>query len=108
MGIEDCSWNAVDLLNIVDGAQLVTVVDDVYLCVWYGGGTLEIYDVTDPQVRSEMQSLQFRAPRTLLSAHAAIDQYFIALRADKLKKGLTTALGGGIVETESDDPTEVN
>ena len=42
MKLEDCSWNAVDVLNVVDGAELVTIVRDIYLCVWYGGGTVEI------------------------------------------------------------------
>ena len=60
--LEDCSWNAVDVLNTVDGAELVTIVRDIYLCVWYGGGTVEIYDVTNPQMTSEMEPLRFTAP----------------------------------------------
>jgi hypothetical protein len=108
MKLEDCSWNAVDVLNTVDGAELVTIVRDIYLCVWYGGGTVEIYDVTDPKMISEMQPLRFSAPRTLFSAHEAIDEYFMELDADYVDSCLTTPLLGVIVETESDDPTEVN
>ena len=52
MGIEDCSWSAIDVLNIVDSAELVTIVRDIYLCVWYGGGTVEIYDLTDSTAKS--------------------------------------------------------
>ena len=108
MGTEDCSWNAVDVLNVVDGAELVTIVRDIYLCVWYGGGTVEIFDVTNSQMTSEMEPLRFTAPRTALSAHEAIDAYFEALDADKLKKGLTDGPIDAIVETESDEPLEVN
>tara|TARA_R110002020_G_scaffold128749_1_gene288536 strand:+ start:3230 stop:3556 length:327 start_codon:yes stop_codon:yes gene_type:complete len=108
MGTEDCSWNARDVLNVVDGAELVTIVRDIYLCVWYGAGTVEIYDVTDPKMMSEMKSLRFGAPRTLLLAHEAIDAYFSELEGDNLNEGLTTPLLRVIVDTESDEPTEVN
>ena len=108
MATKNCSWNAIDLLNLVDGAELVTIVRDTYLCVWYGGGTVEIFDITDPQVKSEMEPLRFTAPRTALSAHEAIDEYFIQLDADYVDSCLTTPLLGVIVETESDEPTEIN
>ena len=102
MGTEDCSWNAIDVLNVVDGAELVTIVRDIYLCVWYGGGTVEIFDVTNPQMTSEMEPLRFTAPQTLFSAHEAIDEYFIQLDADYVDSCLTTPLLGVIVEAQSD------
>ena len=102
---EDCSWNAIDVLNVVDGAELVTIVRDIYLCVWYGGGTVEIYDVTSPQMRSEMEPLRFTAPRTVFSAHEAIDEYFIQLDADYEDACLTTPLLGAIVEVQSSSTT---
>jgi len=108
MKLENCSWNAVDVLNVVDGAELVTIVRDIYLCVWYGGGTVEIYNVTDPKMTSEMEPLRYNAPRTLLSAHEAIDEYFIQLDADFEDSCLTTPLLGVIVNIESDETTEVN
>ena len=106
MKLENCSWNAVDVLNIVDGAELVTVVRDIYLCVWYGGGTVEIFDVTDPTMKSEMEPLRFTAPRTPLSAHEAIDEYFTQLDADYVDSCLTTPLLGVIVEGQSDNTTQ--
>ena len=102
MGTEDCRWNAIDVLNVVDGAELVTIVRDTYLCVWYGGGTVEIYDVTDSDMKSEMEPLRFTAPHTLFSAHEAIDEYFIQLDADYVDSCLTTPLLGVIVEAQSD------
>ena len=108
MDTEDCSWNAIDVLNVVDGAELVTVVHDIYLCVWYGGGTVEIFDVTKSEMTSEMEPLRFTAPRTALSAHEAIDEYFIQLDADYKDSCLTTPPGGAILDIESDEPTEVN
>ena len=106
MGIEDCSWSAIDVLNIVDSAELVTIVRDIYLCVWYGGGTVEIYDLTDATAKSEMQPLRFTAPRTLFSAHEAIDEFFIQLDADYEDMCLTTPLLGAIVEVQSDSTTQ--
>ena len=106
MKLENCSWNAVDVLNIVDGAELVTIVRDIYLCVWYGGGTVEIYDVTDPTMKSEMEPLRFSAPRTALSAHEAIDEFFILLDADYVDSCLTTPLLGVIVEAQSNSTTQ--
>ena len=108
MKLENCSWNAVDVLNIVDGAELVTIVREIYLCVWYGGGTVEIYDVTDPGMKSDMESLRFTAPRTTLSAHEAIDKYFTHLDADYEDSCLTTPLLGVIVEAQSDSTTGEN
>ena len=106
MSLENCSWNGVDVLNVVDGAELVTIVRDIYLCVWYGGSTVEIYDITDPQVKSEMEPLRFTAPRTVLSAHEAIDEFFIELDADFENSCLTTPLLGVIVEVQSDSTTQ--
>ena len=108
MGIEECSWSAIDILNVVDGAELVTIIRDIYLCVWYGGGTVEIFDITNGQMTSEMEPLRFGAPHIILSAHEAIDEYFIQLDADYEDSYLTTPLLDAIVETESDEPTEVN
>jgi hypothetical protein len=105
---EDCSWNAIDVLNVVDGAELVTIVRDIYLCVWYGGGTVEIYDITDPKMISEMEPLRYSAPRTLFSAHEAIDEYFIQLDADYVDSCLTTPLLGAIVEVQSNSATGEN
>ena len=108
MGTKDCNWNAVDVLNTVDGAELVTIVRDIYLCVWYGGGTVEIYDITNPKMTSEMTPIRYSAPRTLFSAHEAIDEYFIQLDADYVDSCLTTPLLGVIVEVQSDSITEEN
>ena len=59
-------------------------------------------------MKSDMEPLRFTAPRTLLSAHEAIDEYFIQLDADFEDSCETTPLLGVIVETESDEPTEIN
>jgi hypothetical protein len=108
MGIENCSWSAIDVLNTVDNAELVTIVRDIYLCVWYGGGTVEIYDITDPKMTSEMEPLRYSAPRTLFSAHEAIDEYFIQFDADYEDSCLTTPLLGVIVEAQSTTTQEDN
>jgi hypothetical protein len=100
MDTEDCSWNAIDVLNVVDGAELVTVVRDIYLCVWYGGRTIEIYDITDPAMKSEMESLLPHEPNQLLYVHDRIDNYFDLLDQENFAKDLTTEQIRAIVETE--------
>jgi hypothetical protein len=98
-GIEGCSWNAVDVLNIVDGAELVTIVRDVYLCVWHGGNVVEIHDVREGRIDPEIQALPMWAERTLLTVHDAIDDYFEGLDFDNENKDLTTAPVRVIVES---------
>ncbi len=98
-GIESCSWNAVDVLNVVDGAELVTVVRDVYLCVWHGGNVVEIHDIREGRIDPDHQVLPMWAERTLLTVHDAIDDYFIQFDADNEQNDLTTAPIRVIVES---------
>jgi len=98
-GIESCSWNAVDVLNIVDGAELVAVVRDVYLCVWHGGNVVEIHDIREGCIDPDHQVLPMWAERTLLTVHDAIDDYFIQFDADNEQNDLTTAPIRVIVES---------
>jgi len=107
MGIEETNYSAIDILNIVDGAELVTIVREIYLCVWHGGSVVDIYNLTEGGY-PDYQVLPMFAPRCLLTVHDAIDDYFDDLDFDNENEGLTTAPVDGIVYTESDDPTEVN
>ncbi len=66
---------------------------------------MEIFDVTKSEMTSEMEPLRFTAPRTALSAHEAIDEYFIQLDADYVDSCLTTPLLGAIVEVQSSSTT---
>ena len=108
MGIEETNYSAIDILNIVDGAELVIIARDVYLCVWHGGNVVEIHDIRDASIDPEIQALPMWAERTLLTVHDAIDDYFEGLDFDNENEGLTTDPIRVIVKTESDDPTEVN
>jgi len=107
MGIEETNYSAIDILNIVDGAELVTIVREIYLCVWHGGNVVDVYDLTDLN-EPDFQVLPMFAPRCMLTVHDAIDDYFEALDFDNENEGLTTAPSRAIVYTESDDPPEVN
>jgi len=98
-GIESCSWNAVDVLNVVDGAELVTIVRDVYLCVWHGGNVVEIHDVREGRIDPDHQVLPMWSDRTLLTVHDAIDDYFMQFDADNEQNDLTTAPVRVIVES---------
>ena len=107
MDTEDCKWNAIDVLNVVDGAELVIVVREKYLCVWHGGRFVEFYDLTLTEL-PDTYTISLSLPLTLLSVHDAIDDYFDALDFDIENKDLTTYVLGAIVNIESDDTTEVN
>jgi len=107
MGIEETNYSAVDIVNIVDGAELVTVVREVYLCVWHGGNVVNVYDLRTLK-QPDYQVLPMFSSRCLLTVHDAIDDYFLELDRDNEEECLTTAPVRVIVETESDEPTEVN
>jgi hypothetical protein len=108
MGIEETNYSAIDIVNVVDGAELVTLAREIYLCVWDGGSVVNIYDLTDASKEPDYQVLPMFAPRCLLTVHDAIDDYFDALDFDNENEGLTTDSIRVIVNTESDDPLEVN
>ena len=108
MGIEETNYSAIDILNIVDGAELVTIVRDIYLCVWQGGSVVDVYDLTDASKVPDYQVLPMFAPRCMLTVHDAIDDYFEGLDFDNENEDLTTAPSRAIVYIESSDPTEVN
>jgi len=108
MGIEETNYSAIDIINLVDGAELVTLVREIYLCVWDGGSVVNVHDLTDASKEPDYQVLPMFAPRCLLTVHDAIDDYFESLDFDNENEGLTTALRRAIVYTESDDITEVN
>ena len=107
MGIEETNYSAIDILNIVDGAELVTIVREIYLCVWHGGNVVDVYDLTTNS-EPDYEVLPMFAPRCMLTVHDAIDDYFEALDFDNENEDLTTTPARAIVYTESDDPTEVN
>ena len=97
--LENTTWSALDVLNVVDGAELVTVVRDVYMCIWHGGNVVEIHDIREGCIDPDHQVLPMWAARTLLTVHDAIDDYFIQFDADNEQNDLTTAPIRVIVES---------
>ena len=108
MSIEETNYSAIDIVNLVDGAELVTVVREIYLCVWRGGSVVDVYDLTDAGKQADYQVLPMFVSRSLLSAHDAIDDYFLELDLDNENQCLTTEPVRVIVDIESGDPPEVN
>jgi len=108
MGIPETNYSAREILEIVDGAEFVEILREIYLFVWDGGSVVNIHDLTDVNKEPDYQVLPMFAPRCLLTVHDAIDEYFAELDFDNENQCLTTVPLHVIVETESDDPTEVN
>jgi len=108
MSIPETNYSAREILEIVDGGEFVIILREKYLVVWDGGSVVNIHDLTDPAKLSDYQVLPMFATRCMLTVHDAIDDYFMELDRDKEDECLTTAPIRVIVETESNDPPEVN
>tara|TARA_Y100000310_G_scaffold136459_1_gene135325 strand:+ start:422 stop:748 length:327 start_codon:yes stop_codon:yes gene_type:complete len=108
MSIPETNYTAREILEIVDGGEFVIILRDTYLVVWDGGSVVNVHDLTDPKKETDYQVLPMFAPRCMLTVHDAIDDYFMELDQDKEEECLTTAPIRVIVETESNDPPEVN
>ena len=100
MPLEDITWNALDVLNVVEGAELVTIERDRYLCVWDGGWGIEIYDLLDSTMTRQVISLSMMGPNNRVYVHDAIDDYFDELDGWNEEKDLTTQVIGAIVDVE--------
>ena len=100
MGLEECSWSALEVLSVVNGAELVTIEREHYLCVWSGGWNLEVYDLRSPEVACELIPLSIRGPKNRVYVHDAIDDYFEDLDAWNKEKDLTTQVIDAIVDVE--------
>jgi hypothetical protein len=98
--LEEIAWNALDVLNAVDGAELVIVGRDRYLCVWDGRWTVKVYDLFDPSTIPEHIPLGILGPRGIGFVQNAIEDYFIELDSMNEENDLTTGAIGAIVETE--------
>jgi len=98
--LENITWNALDVLNVVEGAELVTIERDRYLCVWDGGWGVEIYDLLDSTMTREVIPITIRGPKSRVYVHDAIDDYFEELDGWNEEKDLTTQVIDGIVDVE--------
>jgi len=98
--LEDTTWSALDVLNVVEGAELVTIERDRYLCVWDGGWSIECYDLLDPTMTRELIPLSMLGPNQRVYVHDAIEDYFAERDAWNEEKDLTTQVIGAIVDVE--------
>ncbi len=108
MGIKECSWNATDLLSLIDGAELITIERDIYLCIWLGAAEVEIYDITRPITIPKIARLPWNIKPSLQLALQAIEEYFIQKDIDFEDSCLTTPIMGIMMNTQPNDDTEVN
>ena len=98
--LENITWSALDVLNVVEGAELVTIERDRYLCVWDGGWGIEIYDLLDSTMTREVIPITIRGPKSRVYVHDAIDDYFEELDGWNEEKDLTTQVIDAIVDVE--------
>tara|TARA_Y100001970_G_C14228989_1_gene857441 strand:- start:1430 stop:1729 length:300 start_codon:yes stop_codon:yes gene_type:complete len=98
--LEEIAWNALDVLNAVDGAELVIVGRDRYLCVWDGRWTVMVYDLFNPSTMPEHIPLGILGPRGIGFVQNAIEDYFIEMDSMNEENDLTSTAIGAIVETE--------
>ena len=100
MPLENITWNALDVLKVVDGAELVSMERARYLCVWDGGWAIEVYDLRDSRRTPEIIPITIRGPKNRVYVHDAIDDYFDELDVWNEQKDLTTQVIGAIVDVE--------
>ena len=100
MPLEDITWNALDVLNVVEGAELVSIERDRYLCVWDGGWAIEVYDLRDSTMTRQVIPITIRGPKNRVYVHDAIDDYFEELDGWNEEKDLTTQVIDAIVDVE--------
>tara|TARA_B100000427_G_C15443084_1_gene566076 strand:+ start:253 stop:552 length:300 start_codon:yes stop_codon:yes gene_type:complete len=98
--LEHVTWNALDVLNVVEGAELVSIERDRYLCVWDGGWAIEVYDLRDSTMTRQVIPITIRGPKNRVYVHDAIDDYFEELDGWNEEKDLTTQVIGAIVDVE--------
>ena len=98
--LENITWNALDVLNVVEGAELVTIERDRYLCVWDGQWTIEVYDLLDSALAHEVIPITIRGPKSRVYVHDAIDDYFEEPIPWNEEKDLTTQVIDVIVDIE--------
>lgn len=98
--LEHVTWNALDVLNVVEGAELVSIERDRYLCVWDGGWAIEVYDLLDSTMTRQVIPITIRGPKNRVYVHDAIDDYFEELDGWNEEKDLTTQVIGAIVDVE--------
>ena len=100
MALENIRWNVLDVLKVVDGAELIMIERDRYLCVWDGGWAIEVYDLLDSTNTPEIIPITIRGPQNRVYVHDAIDDYFEELDGWNEEKDLTTQVMGAIVDVE--------
>ena len=98
--LEHVTWNALDVLNVVEGAELVSIERDRYLCVWDGGWAIEVYDLLDSTMTRQVIPITIRGPKNRVYVHDAIDDYFEELDGWNEEKDLTTQVMSAIVDVE--------
>ena len=55
MYIPDLKWSAESVLEVVNETELVLVLEERYLGVWFGGYTVAVYDLTQPEAQGYVE-----------------------------------------------------
>jgi len=55
MYIPDLKWSAESVLELVNETELVLVLEERYLGVWFGDYTVAVYDLTQPEAQGYVE-----------------------------------------------------
>jgi|14_taG_2_1085336.scaffolds.fasta_scaffold00117_45 hypothetical protein len=72
----DHGFSTAEIVSIVDGAELVRVIAERFLCVWYGGNDVEIYDLTCNTAESNFILLPMLGDIHSSKVYDIIDSHF--------------------------------
>ena len=87
MYIPDLKWSAESVLELVNETELVLVLEERYLGVWFGGYTVAVYDLTQPEAQGYVEFQV--SPKEVYTVQDTIEEYVETLNGEIPEEDLT-------------------
>jgi|14_taG_2_1085336.scaffolds.fasta_scaffold159308_3 hypothetical protein len=75
-------YTAMSVLSVIDGAELIRVMNDRFLCVWHGARHVNIYDLTAFDVEVDPIITPMFGEQTNASIYDLIEDHFVENQDD--------------------------
>jgi len=87
MYIPDLKWSAESVLELVNETELVLVLEERYLGVWFGGYTVAVYDLTQPEAQGYVEFQV--SSKEVYTVQDTIEEYVETLNGEIPEEDLT-------------------
>ena len=87
MYIPDLKWSAKSVLEVVNETELVLVLEERYLGVWFGGYTVAVYDLTQPEAQGYVEFQV--SSKEVYTVQDTIEEYVETLNGEIPEEDLT-------------------